>query len=90
MPYFSPSQRPRSIMRHRALQNGYAGHSTGGPGIAFSQIGHRTFVIARESLICLSCPPSLRGFSRCHRLRPACPLVCRPVSQPASMRPSRS
>lgn len=43
--YSSPSHRPRSMIRHRREQNGKSGYSCELPGIAASQMGHRTLLI---------------------------------------------
>src|SRR5262249_34693022 len=46
MRYFSPNQRPRSMLRQRGEQNGNSGHSAAPwPSMTRSQIGQRTFII---------------------------------------------
>src|SRR5262245_40270963 len=49
--YRSPSQRPRSMVWQRALQNGNCGHTAVlSPSISRSQIGQRTLIIGRRCL----------------------------------------
>ena len=50
MEYDSPSQRPRSIVLHRLLQNGYSGHARGTPGMAWPQIEQDAGLIGDQVL----------------------------------------
>src|SRR5262249_53778534 len=50
MRYFSPSQRPKSMVLQRALQKGNCGHSDGPcPSITLSQTGQRTLIIGNSA-----------------------------------------